>query len=220
MIGKPVSKPLIACLLSPLGLSYPLALQAWPDAIREGVEMRIRAEEKQQLADIFHEEINAAHRRITERLTHFEQQPPSNKGDSLDCIRRFYEDLADASWTPADEQALVSLEAKSEVEIKRLMREGFRRLRVQPVPSFASLINALRKNPGAPEWGPEPVLANRDAVPSADRERIANVLHRELDEAARTIASRLKLGDSKIEIVREQLETVEGAIISEFTPLV
>ena len=108
----------------------------------------------------------------------------------------------------------------SDAEIKHMMREGFRRLRVHPVPSFASLITALRKNPDEPIAEPAPDLRNCDAVPATERERMANVLHRELDEAARAIATRLKLGEAKFAVVREQLETVEGAVISEFTPLV
>jgi hypothetical protein len=186
----------------------------------EGTKMKIRPEERQRLADIFREEIEAAQKRISDRLAEFEKRPPASKGDSLDTVRRFYQDLTDSNWTPADEEALAALDTQSDTEIKRLMREGFRRSRVQPVPSFASLINALRKNPREPIWEPDAGLANPDAVPAAERERIANVLHRELDEAARAITSRLKLADTKLDLVREQLETVEGAIISEFTPLV
>jgi hypothetical protein len=184
------------------------------------MRLKIRSEERQQLADIFHEEIEAARKRITERLKQYEEKSGANKGDSFDAIRRFYEDLADTSWTHADEETLAKLAAGGESEIKRLMREGFRRLRVHPVPSFASLINALKKHPGEPVSEEAVGLPNRDAVPSADRERIANVLHRELDEAARAITSRLRLADAKTELVREQLESVEGAVISEFTPLV
>jgi hypothetical protein len=181
---------------------------------------RIRNEQRQRLTDIFHEEIEAARVRITERLSEHERHSTAGKGDSLDGIRRFYEDLAETNWTAADEDALMNLAGTSEAEIKHMMREGFRRLRVQPVPSFACLINALRKNPGEPAFEPLFGLGNRDAVPAVERERIANVLHRELDEAARAITARLKLADNKVELVREQLESVEGAVISEFTPLV
>lgn len=183
-------------------------------------KMKMKPAERQRLADIFHEELDAAHRRITERLSQFEEQSIPSTGDAFDGIRRFYQDLSDNAWSPADEEALVALGIAAEDDIKRIMREGFRRLKVHPVPSFASLVIALRKNPGEPVWEEVPALANRDAFPSADRERIANVLHRELDEAARMITTRLKLADGKFETVREQLETVEGAIISEFTPLV
>jgi hypothetical protein len=61
---------------------------------------------------------------------------------------------------------------------------------------------------------------NPDAISAVERERIANLLHLELEEAARGIAARLKLGDTKLDIIREELEIVEGAIISRFTPLV
>jgi hypothetical protein len=57
-------------------------------------------------------------------------------------------------------------------------------------------------------------------VSAPERERIANVLHKELNEAVDVIANRLNLGDTKAEIVREQLEIVEGAIVGQFTPLV
>jgi hypothetical protein len=63
-------------------------------------------------------------------------------------------------------------------------------------------------------------LINPDAVSASERERIANVLHKELTEAVDEIANRLKLGETKAEIVREQLEIVEGAIVGRFTPLV
>jgi hypothetical protein len=49
---------------------------------------------------------------------------------------------------------------------------------------------------------------------------MANLLHRGLRAAASEIALRLELTSSKADLVREHLEDVEGAIISEFTPLV
>jgi hypothetical protein len=49
---------------------------------------------------------------------------------------------------------------------------------------------------------------------------MANLLHRGLRAAAGEIAARLELSGTKADVVREQLEDVEGAIISEFTPLV
>jgi hypothetical protein len=99
-----------------------------------------------------------------------------------------------------------------------MMREAFRRSRVHPVPSFASLMNTLKKSNGYAHGAG--TLSNPDAISAVERERIANLLHTELTEAAQEIANRLKLGDTKAEIVREQLEAVEGTIISRFTPLV
>ncbi|HMG37182.1 MAG TPA: hypothetical protein VKM94_24980 [Blastocatellia bacterium] len=182
--------------------------------------MRIRPEERQRLAEIFLEEIEATRRRVSDRFQLEESLTVLSTSDELVGIRQFYCDLADSTWTPADEEVLTTMKSLSDSEIKHMMREGFRRLRVHPVPSFASLITALRKNPDEPIAEPAPDLRNCDAVPATERERMANVLHRELDEAARAIATRLKLGEAKFAVVREQLETVEGAVISEFTPLV
>jgi hypothetical protein len=90
---------------------------------------------------------------------------------------------------------------------------------MHPVPNFASLIIALKKNPEEPVSEPATNHFNPDAVPSVERERIANVLHQELTVAVEEIASRLRLPDARAEIVREQLELVEGAIISSSSPL-
>jgi hypothetical protein len=181
-------------------------------------EMRIRPGERQEIAEICREEMSEAERRIGARLAQFECRPPSNGEDVLDGIRRFYEDLTDKAWTDGDEEALRNLGDLGEGEIKRMMREGFRRSRVYPVPNFNALINALRKDSDiTAEAGV--LLANLDAISAVERERIANMLHKELAEAAREIAERLRLGE-KGEVVREQLERVEGNIISGFTPLV
>src|SRR6185312_3498527 len=107
-----------------------------------------------------------------------------------------------------------------ESEIKEMMREAFRRSRLYPIPSFASLINALKKDSGEASSQPAGSLNNPDAVPQVERERIANMLHQDLVEAADEISRRLKLADTKADIVREQLEIAEGAIIARFTPLV
>ncbi|HXG94594.1 MAG TPA: hypothetical protein VNN73_19790 [Blastocatellia bacterium] len=180
--------------------------------------MKIRANERQQISDIVREELDRANHRINERLSQYECNPAVSKEDELDRVRRFYMELANNDWTEDDEEALSAYSNYSEAELKDMMREAFRRSRIYPLPSFASLMNALRKTNGHIEGaGP---LTNPDAVSAAERERIANLLHRELEDAAREIASRLKLGDTKAEIVREQLEEVEGAIISCFTPLV
>ncbi|MFY9557684.1 MAG: hypothetical protein WAV20_01070 [Blastocatellia bacterium] len=181
--------------------------------------MRIRPREHQLIAEILREELDEARRRISDRLGELERQPVASKNDSLDGVRSFYQDLTDNDWTDADEDALLSLKGSSEVQTKRLLREAFRRSRVHPVPSFASLINVARKGSG---FSGEPGLpfTNPDAVPAAERERMANLLHRALAEAANEIASRLTLTENKASLVREQLQDVEGAIISEFTPLV
>lgn len=182
--------------------------------------MRIRQRDHQRIAEILREELEEASRRISERLSELERQPIASKDDSLDGVRSFYQDLTDNDWTAADEQALGGLADSTEEQTKRMMREAFRRSRVHPIPSFASLINVARKGPGVSSLDPAAPFANPDAVPAADRERMANLLHRGLRQAASEIASRLGLTGTKAEVVREQLEDVEGAIISEFTPLV
>jgi hypothetical protein len=181
--------------------------------------MRIRPNERQHIADLIREEFEQANQRISERLVQFECQPVENRTDKFDSVRRFYSDLVEKDWTEADEESLAGFSNLSEADIKQMMREAFRRSRVHPVPSFASLINVLRRMEGEPD-GAGLSLNNPDAVSAPERERLANVLHKELTEAAEEIASRLKLGDSKADIVREQLEIVEGAVVGHFTPLV
>ena len=180
--------------------------------------MKIRPNERQEITDMIRDELETAHGRILDRFSRFERQTASTE-DAFKGVRRFYEDLSDNNWTNWDEQALAALSDSNEDEIKRMMREGFRRTRVHPVPNFASLIIALKKNPGEPVSEPKTNHFNPDAVPSVERERIANVLHQELSVAVEEIASRLRLPEARAEIVREQLEIVEGAIISSFTPL-
>jgi len=187
----------------------------------EESNMTIRQQEHQLLAEILSEELEEAGRRITDRLSELERRPVASKDDSLDGVRRFYQDLTDNDWTEADEQALSGLTDSSEEQTKRMMREAFRRSRVHPIPSLASLINVARKGPGTSALDAGGVsYANPDAVPAAERERMANLLHRGLRAAASEIASRLDLTGPKADVVREQLEDVEGAIVSEFTPLV
>lgn len=182
--------------------------------------MRMRSHEHQRIAEILREELEEAERRISARLSELERQPIASKDDSLDGVRRFYQDLTDNDWTDADEECLRNLAGSTEEQTKRMMREAFRSSRVHPIPSFASLVNVAKKGSGLSGFQVDVSFANPDAVPAAERERMANLLHRELREAASEIASRLKLTDSKAEVVREQLESIEGAIISEFTPLV
>jgi len=182
--------------------------------------LRARPREHQRVAEILTEELDETHRRISERLSQLERRPVASKNDSLDGVRSFYQDLTDNDWTDADEKALCDLEGSNEEQIKVMMREAFRRSRVHPIPSLASLIRIATKGPGLPGLEAGALYANPDAVPAAERERIASLLHRELAEAANEIASRLKLGSSTAEVVRKQLEDVEGTIISELTPLV
>lgn len=182
--------------------------------------MRIRPREHQHISEILQEEFDEARRRISERLSELERQPVASKDDSLDGVRRFYQDLTDNDWTAADEEALAGLGDSNEEQAKRMMRDAFRRSRVHPIPSFASLINVSKKGPGTSALDGAAPFANPDAVPAAERERMANLLHRGLRAAAGEIASRLELTGTKADLVREQLEDVEGAIISEFTPLV
>jgi hypothetical protein len=182
--------------------------------------MRIRPSERQHITDVIREELEQANQKIAERIVQFECLPVANKDDKFDNVRRFYNDLVEKDWTEADEETLSGFTDLSEDDIKRMMREAFRRSRVHPVPSFASLINVLKRIEGEPNGDAGLALNNPDAVSASERERLANVLHEELAGAADEIANRLKLGDAKADIVREQLETVEGAVVSRFTPLV
>jgi len=182
--------------------------------------MRIKQREHQRIAEMLREELDDVSRRITDRLSEFVLPPVANKVDSLDGVRSFYQDLTDNDWTEADEEALGGLGDSTEDETRRMMREAFRRSRVHPIPSFASLVNVAKKGPGTLAHDPAAPLGNPDAMPAAERERMANLLHRGLRAAASEIALRLELTASKADLVREHLEDVEGAIISEFTPLV
>lgn len=182
--------------------------------------MRIKQGERQRIAEILREELEETSRRIAERLSELERRPVASKNDTLGGVRSFYQDLTDNDWTVEDEYSLTGLTDSTEQQTKQLMREAFRRSRVHPIPSFASLINISKKGPGLTSLEQASPLANPDAVPAADRERMANLLHKGLEEAAAEIASRLGLSGTKMDVVRERLEEVEGAIISEFTPLV
>jgi hypothetical protein len=184
--------------------------------------MRIRPNERQFITDIFLEEIDKASRRISERLSEFELPASESNGDKYDGVRRFYEDLTAKSWEEADEEALRSLGDINEAEVKATMREAYRRSRMHPIPSFVYLLNLLKKAEAEASEGNGTgiSLSNPDAIPAAERERIANVLHNELLEASSEIASRLNLGESKADVIREQLQVAEGRIIGEFTPLV
>ena len=181
--------------------------------------MRIRPDERQIIADIVREESDEASRRVAERLSTFECRPVSGNDDTMESIRRFYEELADSAWTEADEEALTSLGDLSEHEVKQMLRESFRRSPVFPPPSFSFLVNVHKRDEPEAQSTAAGSLANPDAVSAHDRERMANLLHAELEEAAEEIAKRLRL-EGKADVVREELQRVEGNIISRFTPLV
>ena len=178
--------------------------------------MRIRTSDSNEIADICREEMDEANRRISERLKQYEQRPASSTTEQLEGVRRFYEDLADKNWTKADEDCLKSLEGLSESDIKARMRQGFRKAQLYPVPNFAYLISVLKTETRYENTQP---LGNTEAVSAAERERLANVLEKELTEATRDIAASLRLSDTNKEIIREQLEITQGNIIGRLTPL-
>ena len=182
--------------------------------------MRIKPNQRDHIGSILREEIEEASRRIGERLSQFEGRSGSPEED-LHGVRQFYSDLTDKSWTDGDEEALRGLGGKGEDEIRRLICEGYRRSPLHPVPGFAYLVNLLKKGDAELRPPDEPhSLRNPDAVSAVERERLANLLHNELSEAAFEIASRLQLNDAKKELVRERLDIAEGNIIGRFTPLV
>jgi hypothetical protein len=182
--------------------------------------MIIRSNERQYIADVVREEIEEANRRINERLAQFECPQVEYSGDKLNGVRRFYEDLTDKAWTQSDEECLASLGDQGETEIKQMLREAYRRSRVHPVPNFASLMNALRKGENVTPHDESRPLANQYAVSAIERERLANLLYEEMADTARELASRLNLTEAKTKLLHEQLEIVQGQIISRFTPLV
>lgn len=182
--------------------------------------MRITTNEREKIGEIVREEIDEANRRMIERLSQFESRTGLSSDDNRCGLRQFYQDLADKAWTDADEEALTSLADLEDAEIKRLLREAYRRSPVHPVPNFGYLINLLKKGETATISETPSSLRNPDAVSAVERERLANLLHNELSEAVHEIGSRLHLKESYAEIVRERLSIAEGNIIARFTPLV
>ena len=181
--------------------------------------MRIKPNQRDHIGAILREEIEEASRRIGERLSQFEGRPGSPEED-LHVVRQFYADLTDKSWTDGDEEALRGLGSIGEDEVRRLICEGYRRSPLHPVPGFAYLVNLLKKGDSELRADEPHSLRNPDAVSAVERERLANLLHNELSEAAFEIASRLQLNEVKKELVRERLDIAEGNIIGRFTPLV
>ena len=181
--------------------------------------MKIRPHERQAFVDICKEELEAATRRIDQRICENLLRVPEKAEDGRDSIRQFYEELSGCPWTEEDEKTLGSLANNDDADVKRMMRDAFRKSRVYPIPSFAALMNSLKRTEDLSN-GSSAAWANRDAISAADRERLANLLYTELGQAVRQIAFRLQLSETKTEILREQLEDVQGHIISRFTPLV
>jgi hypothetical protein len=182
--------------------------------------MRITSTERERIEAIVREEIEEANRRMLERLSQFEGRTGLSSEDARCGLRQFYQDLADKAWTDADEEALNGLADLEDAEIKRVLREAYRRSPVHPVPNFGYLINLLKKGEATSFSETQASLRNPDAVSAAERERLANLLHNELSEAVHEIGSRLHLKESNAEIVRERLSIAEGNIIARFTPLV
>ncbi len=181
--------------------------------------MRIKPNERDHIGAILREEIEEASRRIGERLSQFEGRPGSPEED-LHGVRQFYADLTDKAWTDSDEGALRGLGSLGEDEIKRMICEAYRRSPLHPVPGFAYLVNLLKKGETELRVDEPHSLRNPDAVSAVERERLANLLHNELSEAAFEIASRLQLNEVRREIIRERLDIAEGNIVGRFTPLV
>ena len=182
--------------------------------------MRIMPSERDQISAILHEEIEEANRRISDRLSQFQSLHSDQTEEGRCGLRQFYEDLTDKAWTDSDEESLRALAELPEGELKRIIREAYRRSPVHPVPGFSYLVNLLKKIEA--EANPELVhtLRNPDAVSAADRERLANLLSEEMSEAAHEIASRLQLANTRAQMIRERLKIAEGNIIGRFTPLV
>jgi hypothetical protein len=182
--------------------------------------MRITPNERQKISDIIKDEIEGAIARIEERLSQREIIPASSASDRFDDIRKFYEELVGKVWTQADEDYLINLGDMSEDEIKQMMRDGFRRSPVYPVPNFASLINAFRKDYGESQLSHDSTPTKSDAISTDLRERLSNLLAEEMAVSVSVIASRMDLSETGKKIVFEEIEIALGQIISRFTPLV
>ena len=91
------------------------------------------------------------------------------------------------------------------------MRQGFRKAQLYPIPNFAYLISVM-KTDSRQEAAQS--MNNTEAVSAAERERLANVLQKELTEAARDIATSLRLSDTNSEIIREQYRRNQSVIRS------
>src|SRR5260370_40361173 len=110
------------------------------------LDMKIRPDQRQTVRQICRDELEAATRRIYERLAEIESRQEGSSDEKLEGIRKFYEELADKRWSKADEECLKTLGEQSEAEIKQSMREAFRRSPVYPVPNFSYLMNLVKKS--------------------------------------------------------------------------
>jgi hypothetical protein len=181
--------------------------------------MKIRPDQRQAVRQICRDELEAATRRINDRLAEIESRQDGSSDEKLESVRKLYEELADKRWSKADEECLQSLGEKSESELKQMMREAFRRSPVLPVPNFGYMMNLVKKGEGEISRPLGHSSKNPDAFPAAERERLANILETQLMEAAREIGLRLDLDGAKSAILREELELAQGQIIGRFTPL-
>jgi len=163
--------------------------------------------------------LEAATKRIYERLAEIESRQDGSSDEKLEGVRKFYEELADKRWSKSDEECLQSLGEISENELKQSMREAFRRSPVFPVPNFGYLINLVKKGESEMTKPLGYASKNPDAFSAAERERLANLLETTLMEPAREIALLLNLDSTRTAIVREELELAQGHIIGRFTPL-
>lgn len=182
-------------------------------------DMKIRPDQRQAVKQICRDELEAATRRIYDRLAEMESRHDENSDEKMEAVRRFYEELADKRWSKSDEECLKTLGDQSEAEIKQSMREAFRRSSVFPIPNFGYLMNLVKKSDGEIAKPAVYATKNPDALSAMERERLANLLETQLMEAAREIALRLNLDGPRSAIVREELELVQGQIIGRFTPL-
>jgi hypothetical protein len=176
--------------------------------------------ERHRVSDIIKDEIECAITRIEERLSQHECVPASNTSDRFESVRKFYEELVDKVWTQADEECLKNLSDMDELEIKQMMRDGFRRSPVYPIPNFPSLINAVRKNHGESQWNTGSLTIGSDAISTELRERLSNLMSEEMATAVLVVASRMELSDTARKVLFEEIELAQGHIISRFTPLV
>ncbi len=182
--------------------------------------MRITPNERQKITDIIKDEIEGAVTRIEERLSQRETAPASLTNDRFEAVRKFYEEIVGKVWTQADEDYLKNLGDMSEGDLRQMMRDGFRRSPVYPVPNFASLINAVRKSYGESQLSNDFPAVKSEAISTDLRERLSNLLSEEMAVAVGVMASRMDLSETARKIIAEEIEVAEGQIISRFTPLV
>lgn len=179
--------------------------------------MKSMTTQSHNAAAVCREELERAIRRIEGRLENANQRTAVKAHDGLESIRKFYEDLTDNSWTDADESCLREFGDVPSEEIKQMMRDSYRHSAIIPIPSFTFLMNVARKlDPGQYDYH----ASQNSAISALERERLANLLHEQLTEAAEEIISMLDVGEAKCGVVRARLDTAQGHIISHLMPLV